>query len=157
MARGDDILAKIHPKMMPQVMAQLAAQRSPRAIGFGLPAVAETASSERRTRQRQKKTSLLEERWGRVLAERNPGATIYDQFPLRIGNGSNYYVDYVVITGGRHRGEPLVITAWEVKGPYSRSTGIVKLKAAATRYPWIQFQLVSESANRGWKSEEIFP
>jgi hypothetical protein len=123
---------------------------------IGIAPVEDAPTAERRTKQRTKKTSALEERWGVKLRETFPHARTYEQFPLSIGNGCNYYVDFLAVFGGRDRNERLDVRGYEVKGPYSRTAGIVKLKAAATRFPWIRFFLVS-LVNGKWREEEVFP
>lgn len=145
MARRGISIADLNPKFLPQVMAQL-----------GMPSPVSTAAvaaGEKRVKQKAHKRSALEDRWATQLAMRHPRVQIHEQFPLRIGNNCNYYVDFLFALGTRGA---LEVHAHEVKGPYSRFAGIVKLKAAASLYPWIRFQLVSFKDGR-WIEEEIFP
>lgn len=148
-------LADINPKCLEANRAVIEAALRPKTIGIAV--APEVGGEKPRIKQKQRKVSLLEERWGKELRVKHPGATIYEQFPLPIGNGSNYYVDYLIVRGGRGTDRPLEMFGDEVKGPYARSTGIVKLKAAATRFPWIKFSLVSEIKGRGWSVQEVLP
>jgi hypothetical protein len=153
MSRRGISLTAINPKYLPQIDRLLKEQARPPIERAQL----EAPPAERRVKQSQRKVSLLEERWGRQLREMNPGARIYEQFPLNIGRGCNYYVDYLIAVGGHGTDRPLSLFADEVKGPYSRDKGITKLKAAATRYPWIKFSLVSEPQPGRWQTQEILP
>lgn len=121
--------------------------------GHLLPAV--EVKTGRRTRQRADKRSELEIKFGEYLRNRWPNARIYEQFPIRIGNGCNYYVDYVVVCQHeQHR--YVTVHAYEVKGPFSRANGITKLKAAASLCPWIKFQMASDGLHK-WELEDILP
>lgn len=125
---------------------------------FGQPIAApvQTEVPKKRLRQRTDKRSELEIRFGQHLGSLHPNSTIHEQFPLRIGNGSNYYLDFLVVAHD-HPAEGFYFFGYEVKGPYARSTGIVKLKAAAALHKWINFELVSESSRGAWDFERVLP
>jgi hypothetical protein len=149
MGRRDDILSKIHPKYRGEIEAQLAAQRKP----LDLPVIARNIveAEKPRLKQRRKKISALEERWGDRLKAIYPLATIYPQFPFSVGNNCNYYVDYLVVVRS-----PLVVMGFEVKGPHAWAASKVKLKAAARMYPWVDFSMVSWVDGQ-WSTEVVLP
>lgn len=158
MANRDDILSKIHPRYHAQIEAERA-----RARGTAWPGVATTAlpapaaPEKNRLRQRDRRVSLLEERYGRELRLRNPLDRIHEQFPLALGNGCNYYLDFLVAHSFPIEERMLHdFIGYEIKGPYSRAAGVAKLKIAATHYPWIKFYLVSEIQGR-WVLEALKP
>lgn len=141
-------LADISPKLLtPAVLEEL------RPRGVAAQQLAAAMPADNRVRQSRKKSSALEDRWGVQLAARYPGAKIYPQFPLPIANGSNYYVDFLIVLGNRGA---LEVHAHEVKGPYARTAGTVKLKVAARIHPWARFQMVSFKDGR-WVEQEILP
>lgn len=73
-------------------------------------------------------------------AERRYGAIVhygYEEVKLRIGNRCWYTPDFVVLPANAYARLEL----HEVKGGYAREKSIVKLKAAAARYPFIRFVL----------------
>ena len=74
---------------------------------------------------------------------------IYREPSLPLCNGVKYKVDFLVV------GPSLEIEGHEVKGR-AYSTGIVKLKIAASLYPWITFRLVTKTKT-GWKTETVLP
>lgn len=77
---------------------------------------------------------------------------------LRLGNGVRYTPDFVTVED-----EPLedaagyaqTLRAYEVKG-FMRDDAAVKLKVAASAYPWIKFHLVTKAGN-GWDIQEVLP
>lgn len=68
---------------------------------------------------------------------------------LRLGNGVNYTADFFAFQDGK-------VYAFEVKGPHAWDDAIVKLKVAATMYPWIAFRLVWRESG-AWKTQNILP
>ena len=85
--------------------------------------------------------------------------SIHREVSLPIGNGVRYKVDFVVAMKLSEDGGASIVRAFEVKGQF-RSTGIVKLKVAASTYPWIQFYLVTKQKKKdggGWDVEEVRP
>lgn len=162
MGRGRVTLADIAPKCRPQLEALLAAQPR-RSIGdlvsgvvakMPIEIAAQTLPGERRLKQRSRKISILEQRWGMELKAKYPNARIYPQFPFAIATGSNYYCDYVIVEVGEKEGW-VRVSAHEVKGPHSREAGIVKVKVAARTYPFVKFSFVSEIKHRGWVMEDV--
>jgi hypothetical protein len=73
---------------------------------------------------------------------------VYREPSLPLANGLRYKVDFVVVSEqGRIEGH-------EVKGR-AYSTGIAKLKMAASLYPWIKFRLVTKRKGGGWDIQEV--
>lgn len=66
---------------------------------------------------------------------------------LKIGNGCRYTPDFVTRHGGH-------FAAYEVKG-FMRDDAAVKLKVAASLYPWITFYLVTKRKGGGWEMQEV--
>ena len=80
---------------------------------------------------------------------------------LRIANGCRYSPDFVAVY---ERALPLdnkpafQLFAYEVKGPHAWDDAIVKLKVAASLYPFIGFTLVSWDKVAGvWRMESVKP
>jgi hypothetical protein len=79
---------------------------------------------------------------------------LFTQFiTLKIANGCRYTPDFVsvdIFSSEMH--------AWEVKGPHAWDDAIVKLKVAASLYPFISFTLVSWDKAAGvWRMETVKP
>lgn len=73
---------------------------------------------------------------------------IYREPSLPLANGLRYKLDFLVV--GLH-GD---IQGHEVKGR-AYSTGIAKLKMAASLYPWITFYLVTKERGGNWSAEKV--
>ncbi len=76
---------------------------------------------------------------------------------LKIGNGVRYTPDFFCpkdATNG-HEAAVTECVAYEVKG-FMRDDAAVKLKVAASLYPWIKFHLVSRKKGE-WIVQEILP
>lgn len=69
---------------------------------------------------------------------------------FRLGNGTNFRPDCITVS---LNGE---WTAWEVKG-FARTAAIVRLKVAASLYPFIAFRLVTKQKAGGWAIERVLP
>lgn len=83
-----------------------------------------------------------------LTVEAGPLAQVYTQaITLRIANGSRYTPDFVARAGIR-------FAAYEVKG-FLRDDAAVKLKVAASLYPWIKFHLVTKRKGGGWDVQEV--
>ena len=150
MSRGrrGDILANIHPKMLPQVMAQLAAQRSPRALGTALPLEVEATPGQRRVRQTRQTMNKLELAYQDMLRVEFRGKTVLPQsVRIRLGNGAWYKPDFFI---------PHLNLFVEVKGPHSFRGGFEYLKIAASEHGWAKFRLVWKEQGK-WFRQEILP
>lgn len=109
---------------------------------------------KKRLRQPADRRSKLEIRFGDFLPVMHPTCGVHTQFPLAIASGSNYYLDYLAVVPSPKTG--VSFRGYEVKGPFPRPVGIVKLKTAARIYHWITFFLVSE-VNGKWVFEKVLP
>ena len=115
----------------------------------------------KRVRQSRSRSSKLEMEWGDVLKRDFPADRIYPQFPLALGTGCNYYLDFLrVFEIPSACYSAFQFTGYEVKDldqPPSRTAkGIAKLKIAARMYPWITFYLVTRETG-DWQQQEILP
>jgi len=82
-----------------------------------------------------------------ILKTERPGCWIGVQnIALILGHDTRYYPDlWCYDIGG--------VTAYEVKG-FFRDDAKVKIKVAATLFPWIKFVLVFKDKS-GWRREEV--
>lgn len=71
---------------------------------------------------------------------------------LLIANGCRYTPDFLAVDQSLGSS---ALTAYEVKG-FMRDDAGVKLKVAASKYPWIKFILVWRKAG-AWQMQEILP
>lgn len=79
-----------------------------------------------------------------------PDAHIHREVSLPLANGVRYKVDFlcVHISDGRLR-----VVGWEVKG-FMRDDAAVKLKVAASVYPWIVFWLAYKEGGE-WRFQGV--
>ena len=80
---------------------------------------------------------------------------------LRIANGCRYTPDFMVAYHVQHddgNGYAQELVAYEVKG-FLRDDAAVKIKVAATAFPWIAFNLVTKlpGGGGGWSISEVHP
>jgi hypothetical protein len=94
------------------------------------------------------------------LTRLRPGSVVLEQaITLRIANGSRFTPDIVTVSpAGITSEQGSEVAAYEVKG-FARDDAIVKLKVAASLYPWIQFVLVTagDRTRTIWNMEEVRP
>jgi hypothetical protein len=82
------------------------------------------------------------------------GAQIYPQsITLKLANGCRFTVDFVAAAG--RLPEMSMCKAYEVKG-FMRDDAAVKLKVAASLYPWIAFHLVTRKKGV-WQITPVLP
>lgn len=75
---------------------------------------------------------------------------VHREVSLPLANGCRYKVDFIRV----HTGQTgPIIEGFEVKG-FKRDDAIVKLKVAASVYPWIKFYLVTRK-NKIWDYQEV--
>jgi hypothetical protein len=117
--------------------------------GLVTPAVAAPVAPKRIRQHAGDSMNTWEREWRACVA--HCYEHIYREVSLPLANGLRYKVDFLCVdTMG-------AVYGYEVKG-FARSTGIAKLKMAATLYPWIKFVLVSKRTKReggGWNKEEV--
>ena len=131
-----------------QALAQLHGTPRPRTVKI------EPVEDAPKKRLRQSASGLnkTEAAYLEVLKEDHPGAAVLSQsITLRLANGVRYTPDFVV-AGGDVAG----VCAHEVKG-FMRDDAAVKLKVAASLYPWIRFFLVSRAKGGMWHVQEVLP
>lgn len=104
-----------------------------------------------RLRQNASGLNKLEQSFKEYLGVNlGPLVPILDQcITLKIANGCRYTPDFIA------RGQMGRLGAYEVKG-FMRDDAAVKLKVAASLYPWIKFHLVSRKKG-AWLIQEILP
>lgn len=143
--------------LSPRHQAEVAKQLE-RGKPIGL-ARAEQVRTEDKPRIRQSAKPRLnktEAAFSLWLREHKPEAIVLEQaIALRLGNGVRFTVDFVTVEfaaagGGR------VLTAYETKG-FLRDDAAVKLKVAASLYPWMRFVLVSRRRDGTWSMQEVQP
>lgn len=106
-------------------------------------------------RQDQAGLNKTERRFFEWLKPLHPKTTIHAQaLTLKLGNGVRYTPDFFAyfepVDGHRWY-------AWEVKG-FMRDDAAVKIKVAATMFPWIKFVLVWwDRSTCSWKFQEVLP
>lgn len=105
---------------------------------------------KKRIRQSEPKMNQLEAEFWRYMASRFDYQRLYGTVKLRLANGCWYCPDFIRIT------PELKWLAYEVKGPHSWEDSIVKLKVAATAYPYIEFRLVWKDGGR-WQEQVVLP
>jgi hypothetical protein len=82
-----------------------------------------------------------------------PNQILSQAVTLKLGNGVRYTPDFMLFwTDSSNASSP---TAWEVKG-FIRDDAAVKLKVAASQYPWIKFHLVTRKKGE-WQIERVLP
>lgn len=97
-----------------------------------------------------------EREWLGVLRARPGHRTDHREVSLPLANGLRYKLDFLTFRDLPDSGVPIKwLEGFEVKG-FARSTGIAKLKMAATLYPWIKFYLVYKK-NGVWQTEAVQP
>ena len=148
MPRPRSMLESIHPNMLPQVHAQLAAQRSPIAVSAGVPLQIEAAPHQRRVRQSRQTMNKLELAYADILRGEFRGERVLAQkVRLWLANGDWYKADFFVPS------RQLFI---EVKGPHSFRGGFEFLKVAAAQHDWAKFRLVWKHKGQ-WMHQTILP
>ena len=116
----------------------------------GKPVATPTVVSTGKKRLRQSSTGLnkTEAAFLEHLRATHPGAQIHSQaITLKLGNGVRYTPDFVI---------PPHVAAYECKG-FMRDDAAVKVKVAASLYPWITFFLVSKRKGGGWDIQQMLP
>lgn len=90
----------------------------------------------------------------------DPVVVLSQAVTLRLGNGVRYTPDFVVpVPRVPVDGKHVELAAYETKG-FMRDDANVKLKVAASLYPFIKFHLVSKRTKKnggGFSIEEVLP
>lgn len=78
---------------------------------------------------------------------------IYREVSLPLANGVRYKVDFLVAYADVCGSKWVCVRAYEVKG-HMRDDAAVKLKVAASVYPWIKFFLAYK-VRGNWRTQEV--
>jgi hypothetical protein len=153
------LLSDLSPKFQAQAVAQLHAAPRPRTVKIE---PADSVPVKKRLRQNCAGLNKTEAAF-EVQLKADAKALEIDVLPsqsitLRLGNGVRYTPDFITV---EH--EPLddaagcaqTLRAYEVKG-FMRDDAAVKLKVAASLYPWIKFHLVTKAKGK-FEMQEILP
>ena len=152
-------IADLPPRYQAQALAQLAAVPHPRTVQLqhATPVPAKKAPS--RIRQNSAGLNKTEQAFYDYLKAREDPGVLRTVLPpqsvtLRIANGCRYTPDFVVAY--HHNTMASELVAYEVKG-FLRDDAAVKLKVAATAFPWITFHLVTKlpGGGGGWAISEV--
>lgn len=136
----------------PKYQAQVAAQLQPPDLRPG-GTLTFLPPPKKRLRQSSRELNKTETAFGEYLRRIcGQDVTIHSQaITVRLANGLRYTPDYVVVAGPK-------VTVYEVKGPYAREDSIVKLKVAASVYPWMDFMLAwRQSRTSDWQFQTVLP
>ncbi len=143
-ASDDFIRRNILPARSPEFRAALAEIRK-----------GDVHADKKRLRQKSGDGMNATERaFFEYLPESRSGKIYVQSITLKLGNGVRYTPDFIVVDEGN-----LHLTAYEVKG-FMRDDAAVKIKVAASLYPWIDFRLVTKKKKRdggGWAIENVLP
>ena len=142
-------LDDLKPAQRAEVVAQLSNVKHPTTIAVERADIPAPASKPIRQRKGDGFNKWEREFLGE-LQQRHVGSHIHREVALPLANGTAYKVDFLVA-----KGFSAEVLAYEVKGR-RLSTGIVKLKVAASLYPWIKFHLVTREAGE-WRDTEVLP
>jgi hypothetical protein len=156
-------LSDLPPRYQAQALAQLAAVPHPRTVQLQHvptpPPPAKKAPS--RIRQNSAGLNKTEQAFYDYLKTReDPGVprTVLppQSVTLRIANGCRYTPDFVVAYHHSTDIPSVDLVAYEVKG-FMRDDAAVKIKVAATAFPWITFHLVAKlpGGGGGWSISEV--
>lgn len=158
-----DQIAKMRPELQAQVAAQMQTCHPMQAEQYA-PSPSPAAKSPGKPRIRQNSAGLnkTEQAFFEFLQRGNPHRIhLAQSITLKIANGCRYTPDFITVcdcgSGTEMPEHPQVsqIRAYETKG-FFRDDAAVKLKVAATAYPWIKFHLVTRKKGE-WIIQEILP
>jgi hypothetical protein len=153
-------LSDLPPRYQAQALAQLAAVPRPRTVQLQHVPPPPAKKAPSRIRQNSAGLNKTEQAFYDYLKTREDPGVLRTVLPpqsvtLRIANGCRYTPDFVV---AYHQYEDAVVelVAYEVKG-FMRDDAAVKIKVAATAFPWITFHLVTKlpGGGGGWSISEV--
>lgn len=149
-------LDDLPPRYQAQARAQLAATPHPRTAHLDFPpdrAAKPAKKAGPRIRQNSEGLNKTEQAFFEYLKAMYPHRFVNAQaLTLKIANGCRYTPDFSV--AGFHDGAPENVECYEVKG-FMRDDAAVKIKVAATAYPWITFFLVTRGNFDSWNLQKI--
>lgn len=146
-------LSDLPASLQAQALNQLKGCPHPSTVAINAPNVTERAPrGTPRVRQNAQGLNKTEQAFKDYLcaARLNP---LTQAITLKLGNGVRYTPDFVTV---EEMSFP-PICAYEVKG-FMRDDAAVKLKVAASAYPWIKFFLACRNKQSGgWNITPILP
>lgn len=139
-----------------QIAAQTGKRTATPSAKLSHPVAAEGAAMLRQSSRGMNKTEAL---FFAHLQATHPGAWIErEPMALKLGNGVRYNPDFAVYEQDGEwtaNCQPERLTFYEVKG-HMRDDAAVKLKVAASRFPFIRFILVwRDLKSGGWRQQII--
>lgn len=142
-------LSDLPPAFQRQALAQLGG-------GSARATPAKIEAPKDRLRQNHAGMNKTEAAFFEHLTQSNPAAHVYREPTLPIANGCRYKPDFLVATDATngHAAPVAQVAAYEVKG-HMRDDAAVKLKVAASAYPWIAFHLVTRAKGGAWQIQHI--
>lgn len=149
-------LSDLNPKYQAQVAAALS--RSPASVP-GIPGLASLPVDKEKPRLRQRTKPLLNGLETRFLSYMQPqlkhGEIILSQaITLKLANGCRLTPDFAVIN--HHKDFGIGVAMWEVKGPFAFEDSLIKLKVAATLFPFFSWTMASYKHGT-WTFQPILP
>ena len=155
-------IADLPPRYQAQALAQLAAVPHPRTVQLQHVPTPPKPAKKAGTRIRQNSAGLNKTEqafYDYLKAREDPGVlrTVlpHEAITLKLANGCRFTPDFVVAYHCPMR-EQVELVAYEVKG-FMRDDAAVKIKVAATAFPWITFHLVTRlpGGGGGWAISEV--
>jgi hypothetical protein len=155
-------LSDLPPRYQAQALAQLAAVPRPRTVQLQQAAPPPAKKAASRIRQNSAGLNKTEQAFYDYLQGRGAPGVLRTVLPpqsitLRIANGCRYTPDFVVAYHHSTDIPSVDLVAYEVKG-FMRDDAAVKIKVAATAFPWITFHLVTKlpgGGAAGWAISEV--
>ena len=155
-------LSDLPPRYQAQARAQLAAVPHPRTVQLQHAAPVPAKKAPSRIRQNSAGLNKTEQAFFDYLKSREDPGVLRTVLPpqsvtLRIANGCRYTPDFVVAYHHSTDIPSVDLVAYEVKG-FMRDDAAVKIKVAATAFPWITFHLVTKlpgGGAAGWSISEV--
>jgi hypothetical protein len=154
-------LSDLPPRYQAQALAQLAAVPRPRTVQLQQAAPPPAKKAPPRIRQNSAGLNKTEQAFYDYLKTRGDPGVLRTVLPpqsvtLRIANGCRYTPDFVVAYHHSTDIPSVDLVAYEVKG-FMRDDAAVKIKVAATAFPWITFHLVTKlpGGGGGWSISEV--
>lgn len=148
-------ITDLNPAFLARNRAEIERQLRPRTIRAEPAPDLPQATQKKRIRQRQGDGM---NKWERAYLARLESVWrhVHREVSLPLANGLRYKVDFLCARDLDDGG--FSIEGHEVKGR-ARSTGIAKIKMAASVYPWIRFFLATKNkrAASGWDIERVLP
>lgn len=147
-----DAMASLGPRARAEIEAQLKGT-APDLVP-GIPSLQRALQPMKDAlRQKKKGPNKTELAFAEHLALKHPTIPIeHEPFVMKLGNGVRYIPDFFLCIGQQP-------TVYEVKG-FMREDAAAKIKMAASKFKWIQFNLVfkrTKAQGGGWEVQRVLP